>query len=254
MVPIAPPRRRLLPSILFALLLIVATVAVALGRDATDATTVGTAATLSSTTAGPSPAPTGGVLAAESRTGATVPTSGVPAMSPLPRVTTTTTKPSATPKAHTATVKPKTKATTRSTPKRMTVADLHGRNHVWMPALGLDRSVAGYSCSNQSYPGNRVYRWGCAGSNNVYLFGHASGVFKGLHDAYVRGNLRKGMVLFYADGSGNVHRYTVSWWKVTTATKGTWAYAAQSTPSLTLQTCLGSQSQYRLIVRLSRAD
>jgi Sortase domain len=244
MVPITPPRRRLLPSILFALLLIVATVAVAVGRDAMDTTTVGTSAALSSTTAAPSPAPTGGVLAAESRTGPTVPTSGVP----------TTTKPSATPKAHTATAKPRTKATTTSTPKRMTVADLHGRNHVWMPALGVDRSVAGYSCSNQSYPGDRVYRWGCAGANNVYLFGHASGVFRGLHDAYVRGDLRKGMVLFYADGSGNVHRYTVSWWKVTTATKGTWAYAAQSTPSLTLQTCLGSQSQYRLIVRLSRTD
>ena len=25
----------------------------------------------------------------------------------------------------------------------------------------------------QSYPGNVVYRWGCAGSNNVYLFAHA---------------------------------------------------------------------------------
>ena len=62
-----------------------------------------------------------------------------------------------------------------------------GRNHVWMPAIGIDRSVSGYACSNQSYPGNRVYRWGCAGANNVYLFGHAHSVFKPLHDAYVRG-------------------------------------------------------------------
>ena len=44
-----------------------------------------------------------------------------------------------------------------------------------------------------SYPGNVVYRWGCAGSNNVYLFAHAHSAFKPLHDAYVNGRLRKGM-------------------------------------------------------------
>ncbi len=43
----------------------------------------------------------------------------------------------------------------------------------------------------------------------------------------------------------------MSWWKLTTATKGTWAYTALSSPSLTLQTCIGAQSQYRLIVRLT---
>ena len=58
------------------------------------------------------------------------------------------------------------------------------------------------------------------------------------------------MKLCYADGKGVVHAYAVAWWKVTTPTKGVWAYAAQSRPSLTLQTCLGSRSQYRLIVRL----
>ncbi len=129
-----------------------------------------------------------------------------------------------------------------------------GRDHVWMPALGIDRSVASYACSNASYPGNRVYRWGCAGSNNVYLFGHAGSVFRPLHDAYVHGRLRKGMKLFYADGSGTVHAYKVSWWKVTTPTKGTWAYQGLSRPSLTLQTCVGAASQYRLIVRLDRLD
>ncbi len=123
-----------------------------------------------------------------------------------------------------------------------------------MPALGINRSISFYSCSNASYPGNRVYRWGCAGQNNVYLFGHAGSVFKPLHDAYVRGSLRKGMSLYYADGGGQVHTYRVAWWKVTTATKGTWAYKAQSSSSLTLQTCLGSRSQYRLIVRLTEVD
>jgi hypothetical protein len=86
----------------------------------------------------------------------------------------------------------------------------------------------------------------------VYLFGHAYSVFKALHDAYVRGRLAKGMKAFYANGAGRVATYAVSWWKLTTPDKGAWAYAAQSTPSLTLQTCIGSQSQYRLIVRLQK--
>jgi len=128
-----------------------------------------------------------------------------------------------------------------------------GRNHVWMPALGIDRSVSLFSCSSSAYPGNRVYRWGCAGSNNVYLFGHAYGVFRSLHDAYVGGRLRRGMTLYYANAAGHVSRYVVSWWRVTTPDKGAFAYAAQSRPSVTLQTCLGSRSQYRLIVRLTRA-
>jgi sortase (surface protein transpeptidase) len=128
----------------------------------------------------------------------------------------------------------------------------HGRNHVWIPALGINRSVAGYSCSSGYYPGNRVYRWGCAGGNNVYLFGHAFSVFKPLHDAYVRGRLRKGMKVYYAAANGKVSTYAVSWWRLTTPAKGTWAYAGLSRPSLTLQTCVGARSQYRLIVRLAK--
>ncbi len=127
-----------------------------------------------------------------------------------------------------------------------------GRDHVWMPSIKLDKSVTPYACSRKSYPGNRVYRWGCAGTNNVYLFGHADSVFKSLHDAYLRGRLEKGARLYYADSSGRVHTYRVAWWKVTTPTKGTWAYAPQAKPSLTLQTCVGSRSQYRLIVRLTQ--
>jgi hypothetical protein len=127
-----------------------------------------------------------------------------------------------------------------------------GRDHVWIPALGIDRSVAGYACSSAFYPGDRVYRWGCAGARNVYLFGHAHSVFKPLHDAYVRGRLTRGMQVIYADGDGRVSTYAVSWWKVTTPDDGAWAYAAQASPSLTLQTCVGAQSQFRLIVRLKK--
>jgi sortase (surface protein transpeptidase) len=112
--------------------------------------------------------------------------------------------------------------------------------------------VSFFSCSSSAYPGNRVYRWGCAGSNNVYLFGHAGSVFRPLHDAYVRGHLKKGMTLYYANAAGAVSRYAVSWWRVTTPDRGEFAYASQLRPTLTLQTCLGSNSQYRLIVRLTR--
>ena len=129
----------------------------------------------------------------------------------------------------------------------------HGRNHVCIPSLGISRSTTFYACSSSAYPGNRVYRWGCGGRNNVYLFGHAYSVFKPLHDAYVRGRLRKGMTLYYADGAGRVSRYKVAWWKVVRPDRGEFAYAAQARPSVTLQTCLGAKSQYRLVVRLYRS-
>ena len=61
------------------------------------------------------------------------------------------------------------------------------------------------------------------------------------------------MKVFYADGSGRVRTYSVIWWKVTApTTSASWAWAAQSRPSMTLQTCVGSRSQYRLMVRLVR--
>jgi len=133
-------------------------------------------------------------------------------------------------------------------------ATYRGRDHVWIPALGIDRSISFFSCSSSAYPGDRVYRWGCAGGNNVYLFGHAHSVFKPLHDAYVRGRLKKGMQLYYADGDGRVSTYRVAWWKVTTPDKGEFAYAGQSSPSVTLQTCVGAKSQFRLVVRLTKVD
>jgi sortase (surface protein transpeptidase) len=153
--------------------------------------------------------------------------------------------------------KPKAVSTAGSTSggtRSSSPSSFKGRNHLWIPALGINRSVSFFSCSSSAYPGNRVYRWGCAGSNNVYLFGHAYSVFKPLHDAYVRGRLSKGMKVMYADGSGKVSTYAVSWWKLTTPDKGAWAYAAQSRPSLTLQTCVGANSQYRLIVRLLKVS
>jgi hypothetical protein len=153
--------------------------------------------------------------------------------------------------------KPKAVSTAGSTSggsRSSSPSSFKGRNHLWIPALGINRSISFFSCSSSAYPGNRIYRWGCAGSNNVYLFGHAYSVFKPLNDAYVRGRLSKGMKVMYADGSGKVSTYAVSWWKLTTPDKGAWAYAGQSRPSLTLQTCVGANSQYRLIVRLVKVS
>ena len=104
-----------------------------------------------------------------------------------------------------------------------------GRNHLWIPALGINRSVSFFPCDRARPPDNFVYRWGCAGSNNIYLMGHAYSVFRPLHNAYVAGRLSVGMKAFYADAKGRVHVFVVRWWKTTRPTPGaSWAWAAQS--------------------------
>ena len=131
----------------------------------------------------------------------------------------------------------------------------HGTNHVWIPSLGITKGVQSFPCSRTRPPDAGVYRWGCAGRNNVYLLSHAWSTFKPLHDAYVRGTLRKGMRVWYADGAGRVHEYRVLWWKVTApTTAASWAWAALPSPGMTLQTCVGANSEYRLMVRLDRVD
>jgi hypothetical protein len=145
-------------------------------------------------------------------------------------------------------------ATTRPTSTAVRTAapaSYHGRNHVWIPSLGINRSVQSFPCSRTRPPDAGVYRWGCAGRNNVYLLSHAWSTFKPLHDAYVRGTLRTGMRVIYADGAGHVHTYRVIWWRVTApTTAASWAWASLSSPGMTLQTCVGANSRYRLMVRL----
>ena len=128
-------------------------------------------------------------------------------------------------------------------------------NFVWIPELGISRSVEAFPCDRAQPPANHIYRWGCAGRNNVYLLGHAHSVFKPLHDAYASGRLRRGMTVDYADGDGHVRTYAVIWWKITRPTgAASWAWAPQSRPSMTLQTCVGVDSEYRLMVRLVATD
>ena len=125
-----------------------------------------------------------------------------------------------------------------------------GRNHFWFPALGINQAVYGYPCDSSAAPGPMVYRWGCAGTNNVYLLAHAGGKFQPVHDAYVDGRLKAGMLAIYADGAGHVHYYRLEWVKVTAPLASShWAWDPQPVSSLTLQTCLGAQSQWRIFVR-----
>jgi len=154
-------------------------------------------------------------------------------------------------KATTKSTKPAKKTTRRAT----TAASFSGTNHVWIPELGINKSVRAFPCDRQRPPDNYMYRWGCAGTNNVYLMGHAYSAMNGLHDAYVSGRLHKGMKAYYAGRDGKVHTYTVRWWKKTLpTTDAAWAWAPQSVPSMTLQTCVGADSQYRLMVRLVEVD
>lgn len=130
-----------------------------------------------------------------------------------------------------------------------------GRNHFWFPALGMSRDVVAFPCPRKRPPDHYIYRWGCAQKNNVYILGHAASVMKPLHDAYVAGRLRVGMVAVYADGQGRIRAYRVTEWRVVDPAEGVWwAIAAQPVPSMTLQTCVGAKNQWRLNVRLVAID
>jgi hypothetical protein len=130
----------------------------------------------------------------------------------------------------------------------------HGTSHVWMPTLGISKAVYLFPCSRGTSPDNLVYRWGCAGTNNVYLLGHAYGVFRALHDAYYNGKLRIGMPVVYADSRGRVHLYRVTTWRIVDPSNAAWAMASQKRPSMTLQTCVGPNGTLRLNVRLVQVN
>ena len=130
-----------------------------------------------------------------------------------------------------------------------------GRNHVWMPALGIDRSVSCFSCSNSAYPGNRVYRWGCAGAQQRLPVRARPQRVQAAprrlrrrpapegHEALLRRRQRQ--VVHATRSPGGRSR---------PPTRAPGPTPAQSRPSLTLQTCVGARSQYRLIVRLAKVD
>ena len=129
-----------------------------------------------------------------------------------------------------------------------------GTNHFWIPKLDMSYPVHAFPCSRSRPPDNYMYRWGCAGENNVYIMGHAHIVMKPLHDLYVRGRLKVGMLAVYANANGRVTKFRVTEWRVVDPTESAWAIADQPVPSMTLQTCVGKHSQWRLNVRLVAVD
>jgi hypothetical protein len=138
------------------------------------------------------------------------------------------------------------------TSKRVTVT-YHGVYHLWIPALGLSRGIYDWGCNGGLIP-NRVEYWACAGKHNLYLLGHAWGVFAKIHDGYHSGALRVGLAAWYADKAGRVHRYRISVIRHVAnadyATWSRWAMASSSSQIITLQTCDGATSAYRILVRL----
>jgi len=123
------------------------------------------------------------------------------------------------------------------------------------PAIDLNRPVYRWGCRGGSLP-NLVVRWDCAGANNTYLLGHAWGVFAPLHDARQAGSLRIGQHADLTDSTGHTRRYELAWFRIVPRTYywhglpgDRWAWNATSRPAITLQTCWGATSAYRLIVR-----
>jgi hypothetical protein len=100
-----------------------------------------------------------------------------------------------------------------------------------------------------------IWRYGCLADNsNVYLMSHAWSDFAAVRQAYHAGTLSVGQLAVYADAGGVIHRYRLTWVKHVTAdyfasTSYDWAAVTTAVSSLTLQTCDGSSSQYRIIVR-----
>ena len=144
----------------------------------------------------------------------------------------------------------KPKATTAAKPQaKPSRPSYRGKNHFWFPKLGINQGVYWFPCSRSTAPGNVVYRWGCAGANNVYLMAHDFGKFYPLYKAYKNGRLKKGMLAVYADAKGRTHYYRLAFYRVVAPDGDVgWAYASQSRSALTLQTCV-SGGKMRLVVR-----
>lgn len=160
-----------------------------------------------------------------------------------------------TPKAEVKSVAKAPSASPKSTSAKK--PSYKGKNMFWYPALGIKASIKGYGCQYGGNPkgiGRGLYTWGCSGKNNTYLLAHAYSTFHPIQIGYHTGRLKKGGLVYYADAKGKVTRYKVAWIKriplKTWKTSQFGYFAAMDRKTLTLQTCDGSRSQYRIVVRL----
>jgi len=175
----------------------------------------------------------------------------------------------AAPKPNSAKPKPESKPEAKSTPKatakpKQTTSEpksaptYSGVSKLWYPALGISAKWRWYGCQYGGDPdglGPGVYRWGCAGRNNIYLMSHAWSTFNAIQRGYHSGKMKVGQSVWYANKQGDVSKWRVKWIKRVTKdylhkTFSDWASNSSSSPIMTFQTCDGSRSQYRIIVRL----
>jgi hypothetical protein len=151
-------------------------------------------------------------------------------------------------------------ALARSPEARFTFAGLGRTGHTTIsgPVYGFGCGEGGGRTLHRS-----IYRWGCSEPGNRYLLGHAHASFKPLHDfmqAHGGSQAVKrliGKIATWDPTRGPKVRYRVVWARVVglayfTRTFDHWASNATTRDSLTMQTCYGDASQYRIIVRLER--
>lgn len=123
------------------------------------------------------------------------------------------------------------------------------RNYLSIPALRINGSIGTTTCGGL-IP-NGIWRWPCAGANNLYLLGHASGSFAPIHNGYHAGSLTPGLAARYTDGAAVAHEYVLQW--VQDLPLATWGkgatWAATPGPVITLVTCDGEGDSYRIVVR-----
>src|SRR6266550_1296043 len=117
-------------------------------------------------------------------------------------------------------------------------------NTIVIPRLGLSQPVGWYSdCLGRApVPRWGVWRWGCAGVNNIYVMAHNPGVFTPIL------GLRAGDIVQYGDPSGRIHTYRVSSTTIVSNTQ-MWPLGATPSSTLTLQTCWTWDGTRDFIVR-----
>ena len=150
------------------------------------------------------------------------------------------------------TAKVKTNVARSASPAKVAPA-LAGTNHFWFPALGISNAVHMFNCAGSYVIPSGIWHFGCNSARNIYLMSHAWSDFRALRAAYHAGSLKTGMAAFYAGPDGKVLRYKVAWIRhvtVGTFNAGYWEWAINDVPAVTLQTCDGAKSEYRIIVRL----
>jgi hypothetical protein len=117
-------------------------------------------------------------------------------------------------------------------------------NTLVIPRLGVRQHVSDYTdCTGAAgVPHWDVWRWTCAGTNNVYVMAHNPGIFTPIL------GLQVGDIIQYGDPAGVVHTYKVVSTTIVSYTD-TSPMNALSVPSITLQTCWNFDGTQDFIVR-----